>query len=103
VGRFRTSRGVTAMNYCNYYLKVICLYVSRGLISPLDFVFTSDGKEFWIWYTDLVDSTVSLYLQSASWKMHLPVETLISYNESSKFALSHGNEDIKGYLLEVNL
>jgi len=91
------------MNYCDYYMKVLSIYISRGLMSPLDLVYTPKDKEFWIWYTDLDNSSVTLFLHSASWEMYPPVETLVSYKELLKFALSYGNEDIKGYLLEVNL
>ena len=90
-----------AMNYCDYYLMTLSVYISRSLISPLGVIFIDEDKVLWIWCNDLNGSRISLYLQSDSMKMHPPVETFVSYKEPSRFAFNYYRGT--GYLLEVKL
>jgi len=96
-----------AMNYCDYYLKVLSLYVLTRAMSSFDLFYSPGDREFYIWYPGVDDRNVVLYPQSSSGKIHLPVESVISY-KFMKLNLNFGliyesKKTPPGYITQVML
>jgi hypothetical protein len=99
----RALHGVVDMNYCDYYLKVLSIYISTRAISPLDLVYLPNDRELYIWYPGVDDRSVVLYLHSSSWKWYPPVESIIG-NEDTHFTFGYeGRITPPGYITEVKL
>ena len=95
------------MNYCDYYLKVLSIYISTRAMSPLDLFYSPRDRELYIWNPGADDRNVVLYPQSGSWKVHPPVESVISY-KFVKLNLNFGliyesKKTPQGYITQVML
>jgi len=96
------------MNYCDYYLKVLSIYISTRAVLPLD-LFFSDIWDFYMWYPGVDDKVVVLYLQSSSWKVYLTVESRVHDSDHTNLSFVYNtniNENRKipiGYEMKVML
>jgi hypothetical protein len=91
------------MNYCDYYMKVLSIYISTRSMSPLDLFYSPGDRELYIWYPGADDRSVVLYLYSSSWKAYPPVESIIS-NEGTHFTFGYESRITpQGYTTEVKL
>jgi len=92
------------MNYCDYYLKVLSLYISRSLMSLLDFAYTPGDREFWIWDLEVDNRAVVLYPQSDSLEAYPPVESTVDDSGHTSLFLIHGRKKPpEGYRMTVML
>jgi len=98
-----------AMNYCDYYMNALSTYISTRALMPLDLVYYSGDREFYIWYPAVDNKTVVLYLHSDSPKVYPPVECLVQDNGPDNLFFFYnsyivgGRKIPIGYILEVKL
>ena len=96
------------MNYCDYYMKVLSIYISTRAMSPLD-LFFSGVWDFYIWYPEIDSKAVVLFLQSHSWKAYPPVESRVDDSGHTNLSFMYNiiiNENGRipiGYEMEVML
>jgi hypothetical protein len=98
-----------AMNYCEYYMNTLSIYISTRAMSSLDLVYYPDQREFYIWYPAVEDRSVVLYLKSDSRKVYPPIECLVQdagpdnlFFFFDSIITKNGKIPI-GYKMEVNL
>jgi len=99
-----------AMNYCDYYMNTLSVYISTRQVLPFDLWYIDDDRDFYIWYPGVEDKSVYLYLKSNSRKLYPPVECMVEDENNHEnlffFYDSIINESEKipiGYKFEVNL
>ena len=97
-----------AMNYCDYYMNTLSVYISTKVLSPLDFYYPS-SKSFYIWYPGVENRTVALFLQSNSRKAYPTIESRVYYSGHTSlsfifYTVFNENRTVPiGYKFEVNL
>jgi len=96
------------MNYCDYYMKVLSIYISTRAVLPLD-LFFSNIWDFYMWYPEVDDKAVVLFLQSYSPKAYPPVESRVDDSDHTNLSFIYNTiifENGKipiGYEMEVML
>ena len=98
------------MNYCDYYMKVLSIYISTRMLSPLDLFYSPENRELYMWYPEVEDRAIVLYLHSDSRKLYPPVECVVEdYTPHENLVFFYNSiitENGKipiGYKFEVNL
>jgi len=91
------------MNYCDYYLKVLSIYISTRAMSPLDLFYSPSDKELYIWNPAVDNKGVTLFLYSTSWKAQPPVESIVNYKLMNFTFLYESKKTPQGYIAQVML
>ena len=99
-----------AMNYCDYYMNTLSVYISTRQILPFDLWYFIDMGQLYIWYPGVEYKTIVLYLKSDSRKLYPPVECMVEdYTPHRNLMFFYDSIITKnrkipiGYKLEVNL
>ena len=97
------------MNYCDYYMNALSTYISTRAMMPLDLFYSSEERDFYIWYPGVEDKSVILFLLSDSPKVYPPVECFVEDSGPHNLTFIYNSiitENGKipiGYKFEVNL
>jgi len=96
------------MNYCDYYLKVLSIYISTRAMSPFDLWYSLGDlgdKDFFIWNPGIDDRSVALFMYPRSWnRTQTPVESIINYKIPGNFTFIYESKKTPPiYITEVML
>jgi len=86
------------MNYCDYYLKVLSLYILTRAMSPFDLWYSRHSRNLSIWNLEADKRSVVLTSSqySSFWEAHPPVESLVDYSGLTDLSFIYDNTKTPG-------